>query len=59
MSIFIKMKNKLLLCAAFLGTFGLGFGFRFMVTPDANEQSSMKRVTGIGGIFLYARIRTG
>lgn len=43
--------KKLLLAAAFLGVFILGYGFRAATAP----QKSGPRATGIGGIFFKAK----
>ncbi len=45
------MKNRILLTLAFIATFFLGFAFK-SVTTKVNNDTSAKRVTGIGGIFF-------
>jgi len=49
------MKTKVWMTLAFIATFLLGFAFRSVTTKISNG-SSGKKVTGIGGIFLNARI---
>lgn len=48
------MKNKLLIALAFITTFSLGFAFRSIIKKE-NEQQSLKKVTGIGGIFFKCK----
>jgi len=45
------MKNKILFSLAFIATFFLGFTFK-SVSTKINKDHSIKRVTGIGGIFF-------
>ena len=51
----IKMSKRLLFTLAFIVTFGLGFGFNSLVSRVTGNQPSMKRVTGIGGIFFKCK----
>jgi len=46
------MKKVTLITLAFAATFCLGFAFQSITTKDSSEFASMKRVTGIGGIFF-------
>lgn len=48
------MKNKIVLTLAFIATFSLGFAFR-SVTTKISKDPSIKKVTGIGGIFFKCR----
>jgi len=45
------MKNKILITLAFMATFFLGFTFK-SVTTQISKESSVKKVTSIGGIFF-------
>ncbi len=49
------MQKKLLITLAFIVTFGLGFGLNSLVTRATGDQPSLKRVTGIGGIFFKCK----
>ncbi|MDL2227758.1 VOC family protein [Odoribacter sp. OttesenSCG-928-L07] len=46
------MKKKTLIIIALVASFGFGFAFNSIITKQSNEQTEMKRVTGIGGIFF-------
>jgi predicted enzyme related to lactoylglutathione lyase len=45
------MKTKIVITLAFMATFFLGFAFKSVTTKISNH-SSIKKVTGIGGIFF-------
>ena len=49
------MKKILLLISAFAVTFVLGFTFNSITTKNSNRQLSIKKVTGIGGIFFKCK----
>ena len=49
------MKKIILLFFAFAVTFVLGFAFKSVTTKSVNSQQSIKKVTGIGGIFFKWR----
>ena len=49
------MKKTLLTILAFVMTFALGFAFRSITTKTGNSQQSIKKVTGIGGIFFKCK----
>jgi predicted enzyme related to lactoylglutathione lyase len=49
------MKKKILIVLLLLTTFGLGFAFRTIVTIPTHNTITMKKVTGIGGIFFKCR----
>ena len=49
------MKKKILITFTLVITFGLGFAFRSLTTKIANDQPSLKKVTGIGGIFFKCK----
>ena len=49
------MTKKTLLILAFAVSFGLGFAFKSILTNTPTKQTSMKRVTGIGGIFFKCK----
>jgi len=49
------MKKNVLMTLAFIATFGLGFAFRSITTTITEDAPSLKRVTGIGGIFFKCK----
>ena len=49
------MKKKLLITLTLVTTFGLGFAFKSLITNVVDEKPSMKKVTGIGGIFFKCK----
>src|SRR5689334_21889597 len=48
------MKKRLLFTLAFVATFGLGFAVRSFL-PDTDNEQSLKKATGIGGIFFKCK----
>ncbi len=49
------MKKIILITLAFAMTFTLGFAFNSIITKKSNGQQSIKKVTGIGGIFFKCK----
>jgi predicted enzyme related to lactoylglutathione lyase len=49
------MKKTILIILAFAMTFALGFAFNSITTKNSNNQQSIKKVTGIGGIFFKCK----
>jgi len=49
------MKKKLIITLALVTTFVLGFAFKSLLIKVNNEEPSLKRVTGIGGIFFKSK----
>ena len=49
------MTRKLLITFALAATFGLGFAFNNLITNKSDDNSKMKRVTSIGGIFFKCK----
>ena len=49
------MKNKSLIALALAATFGLGFAFKTITTKQNKDKTTMKKVTGIGGIFFKCK----
>ena len=49
------MKKTILIIFALSASFGLGFGFNNLIINKLNDQTKMKRVTGIGGIFFKCK----
>jgi predicted enzyme related to lactoylglutathione lyase len=47
--------KKIILILAFALTFFLGFAFKSITTKSSNRQQSIKKVTGIGGIFFKCK----
>jgi predicted enzyme related to lactoylglutathione lyase len=47
--------KKIILVPAFAMMFILGFAFKAMITKTATGQPSIKKVTGIGGIFFKCK----
>jgi len=49
------MKKTVLIAFAFTMTFALGFAFNSVLTKSRNSQQTIKKVTGIGGIFFKCK----
>ena len=49
------MKKTLLLILAFGITFSLGFAFNSILSKSSNHEPSIKKATGIGGIFFKCK----
>ena len=49
------MLRKFLLVFLFVTTFLLGYAYHSLLHPYSSQPTTMKRVTGIGGIFFKAR----
>jgi predicted enzyme related to lactoylglutathione lyase len=49
------MNKNILLTLALAATFCCGFAFRSVTTNDSIDHTTMKRVTGIGGIFFKCK----
>ena len=49
------MKTAIIIFFAFTMTFALGFAFNSLITKTSNSQQSIKKVTGIGGIFFKCK----
>jgi predicted enzyme related to lactoylglutathione lyase len=49
------MKKAILLSSALILSFGLGFGFSNLIIKRPANDTKMKRVTGIGGIFFKCK----
>ena len=49
------MTKKLLITIALVASFGLGFAFNNFIRNKLDDNSKMKRVTGIGGIFFKCK----
>ena len=49
------MKKTILITFALATTFGLGFAFNNLLTYKSDDNSKMKRVTSIGGIFFKCK----
>lgn len=49
------MKKKIFIVLAFAMTFALGFAFNSITTKNNKSQQSIKKVTGIGGIFFKCK----
>ena len=47
--------RKLLITFALVASFGLGFAFNNLITNKSDDNSKMKKVTGIGGIFFKCK----
>ena len=48
------MKKRILITLSFITTFALGFAFKSVIANNNGEQS-LKRATGIGGIFFKCK----
>ena len=51
----MKMKKKIIITLALATTFGLGFAFNNLISNKSGDNSKMKRVTSIGGIFFKCK----
>lgn len=51
----INMKKNILITLVLTATFGLGFAFKSLVITMTDGRSSLKRATGIGGIFFKCK----
>jgi len=49
------MKKSALLILSIATSFCLGFAFRTIITKQSNNQTEIKKVTGIGGIFFKCK----
>ncbi len=49
------MKKTTLIVLAILTSFYFGFAFKTVITKQTKDQTKMKRVTGIGGIFFKCK----
>lgn len=49
------MKRIILITLAFAITFGLGYAFKSITTNQIKDKTTMKKVTGIGGIFFKCK----
>ena len=49
------MKKTILITLALATTFGLGFAFNNIISNKLDDNSTMKRVTSIGGIFFKCK----
>ena len=51
----VKMKKTSLIILAIATSFCFGFAFKTIITKQSNDQTKMKKVTGIGGIFFKCK----
>ena len=49
------MKKKIVLILAIAGSFFFGFTVKTIIIKQTNDQTEMKKVTGIGGIFFKCK----
>ena len=49
------MKKTILITLALATTFGLGFAFNNIISNKPDDNSTMKRVTSVGGIFFKCK----
>ena len=49
------MKKTTLIILAIATSFCFGFAFKTIITKQSNDQTKMKKVTGIGGIFFKCK----
>ena len=49
------MKKAIIITLALAVTFGLGFAFKTITTKQNKSITTMKKVTGIGGIFFKCK----
>jgi len=53
--IVMTMRKMIFIILSFALTFALGFAFKSITTESSNSQQSIKKVTGIGGIFFKCK----
>ena len=51
----MTMRKMIFIILSFALTFALGFAFKSITTESSNSQQSIKKVTGIGGIFFKCK----
>ena len=49
------MKKKIGILLAFVITFAFGYSFKAITTKSSNSEQSIRKVTGIGGIFFKCK----
>ncbi len=49
------MKNTIFIVLALAASFCFGFTFNAIITKQSNDKTTMKKVTGIGGIFFKCK----
>ena len=49
------MKKKIFITFTLVVTFGLGFAFNNLIINKSNNNTKMKKITGIGGIFFKCK----
>ena len=49
------MKKTAILILALAVSFGFGFAFKAIITKQSDDRPTMKKVTGIGGIFFKCK----
>ena len=49
------MKKRLLITLALVATFGLGYSFKSLLTKINSDEPTLKKATGIGGIFFKCK----
>lgn len=49
------MKKTTIIILALATSFGFGFAFKSITTKNSNDQPTLKKVTGIGGIFFKCK----
>lgn len=49
------MKKALIILLAIVTSFGLGFAFNNIITKKSSTEESIRKVTGIGGIFFKCK----
>lgn len=49
------MQKRILITLTLFATFGLGFAFKSLITKITNNEPSLKKATGIGGIFFKCK----
>ncbi len=49
------MKKKIGILLAFVITFAFGYSFKSITTKSSNSEQSIRKVTGIGGIFFKCK----
>jgi len=49
------MEKRIFITLTLLATFGLGFAFKSLITKTSDEQATLRKATGVGGIFFKCK----
>ena len=49
------MEKRIFITLTLLATFGLGFAFKSLITKTTDDQPTLRKATGVGGIFFKCK----